>query len=138
MPIGNERLATCACEKLRIRVSGDPEIVAACNCLECQKRTGSLFGVVAFFDDERVIEIVGESSCYQRSSDSGRSVRIHFCPNCGSSVFWKVEFRKGTGIAVGCFADPDFARPQAVAWTATQHRWLAFPDDCRFSESQRF
>ena len=135
----NERVATCGCGDLRIRVSGEPTVVAACNCLECQKRTGSLFGVVAFFDDDRVTEIVGDSSCYRRSSDSGRLVNIYFCPNCGSSVFWKAEFRKGsTGIAVGCFADPHFPKPQAVAWTETQHSWLEFPEDCRFSTSQKF
>ena len=114
--MNNERLATCACEELQIRVRGDPSIVAACNCLQCQKRTGSLFGVVAFFDDERVIETVGNYCCFERSSDSGRLVKIYFCPNCGSSVFWKVEFLKGsTGIAVGCFADPAFPKPHSIA-----------------------
>lgn len=98
-----------------------------------------MFGVVAFFDDERVIEKTGDSSCFERSSDSGRPVKIYFCPNCGSSVFWKVQFLKGsTGIAVGCFANPAFPQPQSVAWTATQHYWLEFPESCRFSSSQRF
>jgi hypothetical protein len=135
----DEQLATCACEKLRVRVTGEPRVVAACNCLECQKRTGSLFGVVAFFDDERIVGITGNSRCYKRSSESGRPVRIYFCPSCGSSVYWKVEFRQGsTGVAVGCFADPNFPKPQAVAWTATQHDWVEFPSDCRSSTSQKF
>ena len=137
--MNTERLATCACEKLQIRVKGDPSIVAACSCLQCQKRTGSVFGAVAFFEDDRVIEITGNQRCFERSSDSGRRIQIHFCPNCGSSVYWKTEFLKdSTGIAVGCFADPDFPRPQSVAWTATKHSWLQFPEDCRFSASQKF
>jgi hypothetical protein len=128
-----------ACEQLQIRVAGDPSITAACSCQQCHRRTGSLFGAVAFFDDDRIIETVGDCSCFERPSDSGRTVKINFCPNCGSSVFWKVQILEGsTGIAVGCFADPDFPKPQFVAWTATQHSWLRFPEDCRFSISQNF
>lgn len=134
-----ERLATCACAKLQIRVKGDPSIVAACNCLQCQKRTGSLFGVVAFFEDTRIVETSGTHACFERSSDSGRPVRIFFCPSCGSSVFWKVEFLNGsTGIAAGCFADPNFPKPRSVAWTATKHEWVEFPEGCRLSLTQKF
>lgn len=58
---------------------------------------------------ERQVRIDGEHKIYGRIADSGFEIRFHFCPNWGSSVFWEGD--RGLdhyGIAVGCFADPDF------------------------------
>jgi hypothetical protein len=41
------RTAHCSCGALRVVVSADPEAVVACHCGECQRRTGSVFGVGA-------------------------------------------------------------------------------------------
>ncbi len=35
-------------------------MVAACSCMECQRRTGAVFGVMAFFKNDLVIEKLGE------------------------------------------------------------------------------
>ena len=36
----------------------------------------------------------------------------NFCPQCGTLVFWELEVRpKHMGIAVGCFAEPQFPGP---------------------------
>lgn len=43
------RTATCACEQLRVTCTSDPMKISLCHCLDCQKRTGSTFGVAAFF-----------------------------------------------------------------------------------------
>jgi hypothetical protein len=37
---------------LRVEVSADPDAVVACHCGECQRRTGSVFGVGAYFKKE--------------------------------------------------------------------------------------
>jgi hypothetical protein len=34
----------------------------------------------------------GPSKIYVRGSDSGRKVEFHFCPDCGTSVFWYAQF----------------------------------------------
>jgi hypothetical protein len=43
------RTAHCCCGALRVEASADPDTVSACHCGECQRRTGSVFGVAAFF-----------------------------------------------------------------------------------------
>jgi hypothetical protein len=75
-----ERKASCSCGQLSVSVKGEPKIVAVCNCLECQKRTGSVFGVSSYFDDEQVIIKSGKSNFYRRTSDAGLSVEQSFCP----------------------------------------------------------
>ena len=43
------RVAACHCGQLRLEVSGEPFAVSICNCLACQRRTGSAFGMQAGF-----------------------------------------------------------------------------------------
>ena len=86
------RIAHCCCGALRAEVTGQVPRVAICHCMECQRRTGSAFGFVAFFPREQV-RTEGPSKVYVRRSDAGRKVEFHFCPDCGASVFWYAEFR---------------------------------------------
>ncbi len=39
------REAACHCGQLRLEVEGEPFAVSICNCLACQRRTGSAFGM---------------------------------------------------------------------------------------------
>ena len=62
-----------------------------------------------------------------RGSDAGRKIEIHFCPDCGSSVFWYAEWGPALiGIAFGAFADPSMPRPTVSVWETTRHPWVAF------------
>jgi hypothetical protein len=48
------RKAACSCGQLRLIADGDPIRVSICHCHECQRRTGSVFGVQARFDAEQL------------------------------------------------------------------------------------
>ena len=85
-------LATCGCGGLRVTTAGDPDLVVACSCIACQRRTGSPFGVGAYFRKEAV-SAEGEAGTYTRVADSGLTVSINFCPACGTSVYWFAELR---------------------------------------------
>lgn len=104
--------------------SGEPISVSLCHCNECQKRTGSAFGIAAFYDREAV-EISGSSKKYSRNSDSGYDVTFHFCPDCGSTVYWEPERKKSVlAVAAGAFSDPDFPMPGKQVYCNSRHRWL--------------
>jgi hypothetical protein len=54
-------------------------------------------------------------------------VEIHFCPDCGSSVFWYAKYRPDLiGIAFGAFADPSMPSPTLSVWEPTRHPWVTF------------
>lgn len=134
-----QRNATCSCGQLTIAVTGDPSFVVACNCLKCQSRTGSVFGVSAYFEDAQVASINGQSTQFDKISDSGNLSKRHFCPQCGSTVYWQAgSLPDKTGIAVGCFGDPNFPAPKAVVWTSSKHDWVAFPEGWLSSDTQDF
>ena len=93
------RRAQCACGGLKVEVTPDPQLVIMCHCEECQRRTGAPFGVAAYFGKNDVA-FSGESTVYERISDAGRWIRGHFCPTCGTTLYWFFEFRAGLiGIA---------------------------------------
>jgi hypothetical protein len=111
--------------------------VGACCCLQCQKRTGSVFGVVAYFPKDKVQVLSGPSKVFTRTGESGGSVDIYFCPSCGSSVFSEASvYPDIRGVTVGCFADPSFAAPQVVAWDLRRHAWVNFPANINLVKTQ--
>ncbi|MEZ0472506.1 GFA family protein, partial [Luteimonas salinilitoris] len=123
-----KRLASCSCGKLIVGTQGEPIRVSICHCLACQKRTGSVFGAQARFPADAVI-VEGQSREYVRIGDEGSSVRFHFCPECGSTVFYRFDaIPDVVAVTVGAFADPDFPRPRVSVYEARQHHWVRLPD----------
>ena len=100
-----------------------------CHCAECQRRTGSAFGVQAWFSRDQVLPAEGAVKRYARVADSGRTVNFGFCPECGGTVFWEAELRPDLiAVAVGMFADPNFERPSVSAWERRRHPWTKAAD----------
>lgn len=122
------RLASCSCGKLTASTRGDPLRISICHCLACQRRTGSVFGAQARFPDDAVI-VEGQGKEYVRIGDEGSSCRFHFCPECGSTVFYRLDaIPCVVAIPVGAFADPDFPQPRLSVYEMRQHHWVHLPD----------
>jgi hypothetical protein len=112
-----------------VTCDSEPSKVSLCHCLDCQKRTGSSHGIAAFFPRAEV-EPRGEVKKFSRPSDSGFAVTFHFCPNCGSTVYWEASrMPEMIAIAVGCFADPDFPPPSQSVYRQHRHHWAKLPDE---------
>jgi hypothetical protein len=125
-----ERTAACACGQLRITCKGEPVRVSICSCTACQRRTGSAYSVNVYFQQSSVEAVVGTFKTFTRTSDAGRWLNMHFCPVCGTTVFWEAEFAAAmVGTAVGAFADPSFPAPTAAVWTQDKMPWVAVPED---------
>jgi hypothetical protein len=123
-----ERHASCHCGQLVLRCAGDPSKVSMCHCLDCQRRTGSLFSVAAFFPRESVGRTTGTARSFTRPSASGFAVTFHFCPECGSSLWWEPERMPHlVGVAAGAFADPGFPMPEQAVWCDDRHGWFELP-----------
>jgi len=131
------RTAHCSCGALRVEVSADPDVVGVCHCGECQRQTGSVFSVGAFYKKEDV-RAEGPSNIYVRDGQEGRKVRMHFCPTCGTTVFWEADVRPdGIGVAVGAFHDPNFPLPTLSIWEESKHEWVVFTHDLAHLPTQR-
>ncbi|KCZ48704.1 GFA family protein [Hyphomonas pacifica] len=120
--------ARCSCGNLRVLIAEDlTPAVVACHCTACQRRSGSPFGVAAYYPMS-ALTISGESRTWTRTGDSGGAFTTHFCPTCGSSVYWTTEkHADAAGVAVGAIADPHFPAPIRSVWEETRHDWVEIP-----------
>ena len=117
------RTASCSCGQLRLTCEGEPVRISICHCLECQKRTGSVFATQARYSRE-LVTIEGRATQWTRFGDSGQSATFSFCPVCGSTVYWEPNGMPGfISVAVGMFADPAFPPPHVSVYEARQHPW---------------
>ncbi len=121
----------CLCGAVRYRVTGKPLRTAVCNCTFCKRRTGSAFGMLVLFD-ERSVEIAGGplSSYEHKSDESGRWIRLEFCPRCATTVALRLErFPGARGIAAGTLDDPSWVKIERVVWTRSALPWMSYPSD---------
>jgi Glutathione-dependent formaldehyde-activating enzyme len=58
------RTAECACGRVHVSVESEPFLVATCHCDYCQKRTGSVFQVGAYFAPDEKLSVKGETKAY--------------------------------------------------------------------------
>jgi len=123
-----KRTASCSCGNFTVEVEGEPVRISMCHCLECQKRTGSIFGVQARWPLDK-ITVRGESKEFVRKGDSGGVIRHRFCPTCGATMTWEIDTMPGVmAVAVGAFADPSFPPPRISVYGARRHPWAVMPN----------
>ncbi|MFO1352227.1 MAG: GFA family protein [Gammaproteobacteria bacterium] len=128
----------CVCGAVRYRVKNNPVRTSVCHCTFCQRRTGSAFGIGAYFMEEDIEMIRGALKTYEhRSDESQRWLRMQFCTQCGTTVTWTAEALPGIrAIAGGTFDQPAWFRIERHSWMRSAHAWLAPPTDVEvFQES---
>jgi hypothetical protein len=124
-----QRTAKCLCGQLQITTEGEPFKVFACSCTECQRSTGAVLATNTYFANKQIQGRSGTAKTFEMSRDSGRKVTLHFCPECGSTVYLEAEFMPGhTGIPVGTFNEPNFPEPSLSAFNRNKVPWLKLPD----------
>jgi hypothetical protein len=117
--------ARCSCGAVTLSLPEEPsKIVIACHCLDCQRRTGAPFGVGAYYPAD-VVTISGTSKEFTHAAASGGKIHNYFCPQCGSTVYWKLSnFPALIGVAVGAMANPKYPAPVRSVEEQTKHDWV--------------
>jgi len=125
----SSRKAQCQCGQLTAEVSGDAEAMTVlCHCVDCQRRSGSPFGTIAYYP-EGSVSIAGEAREFTRLTDAGSSFTNAFCPDCGSSVYARAgKYPAILGVMVGAFADPGFPAPARSVFEQSRLAWTQLPD----------
>jgi hypothetical protein len=124
------RAASCRCGHLTATATGEPVRVSVCHCLNCKKRSGSAFAVQARWPAEQVA-IEGRSKSFVIVADSGNPATFHFCPDCGSDVYYEIngKFDGMIAIPLGAFDDPYAFSPAFSVWEERKHDWVEILGD---------
>ncbi len=119
--------AKCQCGQLSVNLPGPSLSVVACHCSDCHRRSGSPFGVLAYYSDD-CVKIAGEATRYERPTATGGTFETFFCPTCGSTVYARAgKHPTLIGIAVGAICDPTYPS-RSVGLGGRQHDWVVIPE----------
>ena len=121
--------ARCQCGALSATIDDDAQAMTVlCHCLDCQRRSGSPFGVMAYFQREAVL-LPRQGRQYTRRTDRGDVFTNGFCERCGSTVYaLPGRYPDLIGIALGALADPAFPPPARSVYEQSRHVWVGLPD----------
>lgn len=121
--------AQCLCGDLRADLPGPADSVVACHCTDCQRRSGSPFGVIAYYP-AHAVSLHGAAREYTRTAESGAGFTQAFCPRCGTTIWCRADKHPDAiGIPVGTIADAGYPRPVRSVWEDRRHSWVAMPED---------
>lgn len=72
--------------------------------------------------------VEGQSKEYVRTADSGNKIAFHFCPDCGATVYYRLDAAPDViAVPLGAFADPDFPAPNISVYELRKHAWVNLP-----------
>ncbi len=116
--------ARCMCGALTLTLAQPSDLVVACHCVDCQRRSGAPFGVGVFYPVDAVA-VSGSTKEFTRDSASGGMVHTYFCPNCGSTVYWKAgNLPSMIGVALGALTDGRHLAPVRSVFEQSKYDWV--------------
>jgi hypothetical protein len=114
----------CACGAVRYEISGEPTVSLHCQCLHCQKRSGTGHSSYLVFPQRGGMTISGEAKTWRVAGDSGQEKDHAFCATCGSPVYLTfVPNPNMIAIHATSLDDPGQFAPQLVTYTVRGHAW---------------
>src|SRR5260370_28196220 len=76
----------CQCGSVRYVLTTEPIRLGACHCKECQRQSGSAFGMFMPVKKDSLTG-TGRTKQVTRVADMGNEVTDQFCPGCGVRVY---------------------------------------------------
>jgi hypothetical protein len=119
----------CQCRAVRYRVLAPPLGVYNCHCRDCQRSSGATHSMSMPILRENVQLLHGRLVAYDKAADSGRTVRMLGCAECGTKV-WNEPLSSPAMLVLkpGTLDDMSWAAPAGNIWTASRAPWVAIDE----------
>ena len=127
----------CQCGNVRYEIVGTPKKLVACHCTDCQRQSGSAFGMTLPVNEGDFRLTQGELKTFASKSAAGRAKLGAFCPECGTRIYHKPEWRKGTvSVKPGTLDDTGWLKPDMHLWTSSKQSWVIIPEGAEVFDQQ--
>ena len=77
----------CLCDATRYRVTEEPLTVYPCRCTDCQKRSGSAFGLSMWVNRSAIEVTKGEAAIHVSAASNGTLRHGRICAQCGTRLW---------------------------------------------------
>lgn len=114
----------CACGAIRYETTNETIFENHCQCLDCQKRSGTGHGSYLTFPGRADMKITGKASHWRVVAGSGNE-KIHaFCPTCGTPVYVTFTAMPDViAIHAASLDDPGQFEPRALTYAGRGLAW---------------
>jgi len=120
----------CQCGALRYEIRAEPLTVYVCHCTECQRQSGSAFGMSVMVPRPALVYTKGNPRRWKRTADSGRTIESDMCELCGvRPVNHPGANDKVSIVKPGTFDDARWLHPIGHIWTGSAQPWVTIPKD---------
>lgn len=128
----------CYCGEITYEAEVDPEKVAICNCMDCQRMSGSNVRTNVYVDESHLKFVTGAAKEYIKISESGHKRACGFCGNCGTPLYACNADGKPRmfGLRVNSSNQSDQLVPKAQYWVRSRQAWLADLENIPKHETQ--
>ena len=112
----------CHCGAVRYEVEGEPIHNALCHCTDCRRHAGAPMVCWTLFDNKQFRVTQGQTVAYASSEHARR----HFCPACGTGLFYTNEtiFPGQTDVQSATLDEPEALPPAAHIQVAERIAWM--------------
>ena len=116
----------CECDAFRFALNEPPLFTHACHCLDCQRRSGSAFGMTTIVLRKNLSITTGE--VIERIVSPRTTA--YLCSSCGTRIYsGSTRFPTTYNMEGGTFDDPAVVSPGAHLWLKRKHPWIEIPRD---------
>jgi hypothetical protein len=114
----------------------EPIRLAACHCKECQRQSGSAFGMSMPVKKDS-LTVTGLTKQVTRIADSGNEVMGVFCPECGVRIYHVLKSAQDVlSLKPGTLDDTSWLRPGYFIWMKSAQGWVPVPTGVKALEGQ--
>ena len=116
----------CLCGAIRYRLGAEPLSLYACHCRDCQRLTGSAFGLSMVVPRDALATLRGEPAAYDVAMPDGRRKQGRFCGRCSTRLWGEpARFPQVRILRPGTLDDTSWLRPVGSMWTRSAQPWVA-------------
>jgi len=116
----------CACGAIRYETSSQPIVENHCQCIHCQKRSGTGHGSYLTFPVRGAVAITGDARIWRIAGDTGNDKLHAFCGTCGTPVYLTfAAMPELIAVHAGSLDDPSQFEPKLVTYSIRGHEWDA-------------
>lgn len=124
----------CFCGAVRYEINAFPLLVYACHCTQCQRQTGSAFGLSMPVATGSLGIVKGAPKSWKRATAAGDAfVTSWFCADCGGRIYGERDTRpESLNVRAGTLDDTSWLVPVAHFFMANAQPWeqIADPSLC--------
>lgn len=98
-------------------------MLVACHCKECQRQSGSAFGM-SLIVPASGFTAEGTLKRFERSSETGNTMHCYFCPDCGTRIYHQpAHATERVNIKAGTLDDTSWLAPVLHTWLRSKQPW---------------